>query len=207
MISRIHLSALLLIAALVWGLLLVLGGVSVSVVWLRPLSTVTGVLILLLAIFDRWAWRLPFLYPWFVSVPNLQGTWKGEVMSTWVAPDTGSRPPEIQAFLVMRQTFSSLRMQLITAESSSELLAGSIARDSDGNCRITGTYRNTPRLLRRDASPIHYGSVLLDVIGAPPHSLDGHYWTDRNTTGEVCFRQRSKELFQNFETAAAGNFT
>ncbi len=201
MISRIHLSALLLIAALVWGALLVVDGVSVSLTWFRPLTAVTGVLVLFLAIFDRWAWRLPVLYPWFVSTPDIQGTWKGEIISTWTDPNTGSRIPPLRAFMVIRQTFSSIRMQLISTDSSSELLGGALHRDIDGNHKIMGTYRNTPRLLRRDVSPIHYGSIMMDVIGSPPYKLAGDYWTDRDTKGELYFSERRSELFRDFKSA------
>jgi len=45
MIDRLHLSAILLVAALIWGVLLLLMGVAVSVVWLRPFSFVTGALL------------------------------------------------------------------------------------------------------------------------------------------------------------------
>jgi hypothetical protein len=104
--------------------------------------------------------------------------------------------------MVIRQTFSSISMRMIAADSSSELLGGAILRDLDGNHKIIGTYRNTPRLLKRNVSPIHHGSVILDVIGSPPHRLAGEYWTDRDTKGELNFSQRRAQLFRDFSAAS-----
>jgi hypothetical protein len=205
-ITRVQLSAILWIAAALWGALLLLDGVAVSLAWIRPFSTVLGALVLLLGVFDQWAWRFRFLHPWFVSTPDLQGTWKGQLISTWVDPEMGDRTPPIEGYLVVRQTFSSLHMRLITRESNSELLSGSIVREMDGTQKIVGTYRNTPRLLRRDVSPIHHGGLLLQIHGRPPSSLDGQYWTDRDTKGELRFTERSNQVFYDFESAAAGMY-
>lgn len=206
MISQIQLSALLIGAAIIWGVLLILDGVSVSVQFLKPLSTVTGVLVLLLAFFERWAWRLPLLYPWFVSVPNLQGTWKGQLTSTWVDPKTYSQIPPREAYLVIKQTFSAIHIRLITNESSSESLAGKIMRNSDGAIDIAATYRNTPKILMREKSPIHFGGLLMHVHGQPPHTLEGQYWTDRGTQGEIQFTSKSKRQYSDFASAAAGKY-
>ena len=43
MLSRLHLSTILLIAAALWGGMLVFEGVAVNGTWFRPFSTVVGV--------------------------------------------------------------------------------------------------------------------------------------------------------------------
>ena len=67
MMDRLHLSTILLVASVIWGVLLVLDGVVVSIGWLHHLSIVTGVVLLLLAAFDVFLWRLPVLHPWSVK--------------------------------------------------------------------------------------------------------------------------------------------
>ena len=80
-------------------------------------------------------------------------------MSTWI-PAEGSPGTPIEAYLAIRQTFSFIKIRLMTRESNSHLLAGSIVRDPSGLYVVTGIYRNLPDLFRRLASPIHHGAML-----------------------------------------------
>jgi hypothetical protein len=43
--------------------------------------------------------------------------------------------------------------------------------------------------------------MLLHVRGVPVHQLDGEYWTDRKTKGELTFKLRSTQLCHDFEQA------
>ena len=200
MISKTHLSTILLLAAIIWGILLVVAsGVAVSISWLKYLSTVTGILMFLLGAFDLWLWRLPVLQGWFVKRPNIRGTWRATLRSTWVDPSTGQGI--IEGFMVIRQTYSSLSLRLLTSESSSELIGAEINTFPDGTIRIAGVYRNEPRQLLRRRSPIHYGAILLDIEGRPFTCLRGHYWTDRNTAGEIELNNRIHEIVHDYETA------
>lgn len=185
MIEKLHLSTIILAAALIWGMLLILDGVFVSISWLRYFSIVMGALLLLLTIFDLYLWRLAIFRSWFVKRPLVDGTWKAQLQSTWVDPKTGQVKPAIDAFMVVRQTFSRMSLRLLTAESQSELLGAEVVRADDGSYRIIGVYRNEPKLGVRERSPIHYGGLVLQVIGSPPVRLTGHYWTDRDTKGEI----------------------
>jgi len=202
MIEKLHLTTVLLVAAIVWGILLILDGVVVSVVWLRHLSAVTGVLLLLLAAFDLYLWRLPILRSWFVKRPLLDGTWRAEVRSNWKNPETSSAIDPVIGFMVVRQTFSRLSLRLLTSESQSELLGAEVLRSDDGSYRVIGVYRNEPRLGVRDRSPIHYGGLVLQVSGTPPVRLAGQYWTDRDTAGEIALSDRRAVHVHDMTSAA-----
>jgi hypothetical protein len=203
MISRSHLTVLLGLAAILWGILLLLSGVHVSMQLAKPFSAVLGILLILLGLFEKWVWRLPILHPWFVSTPVLRGTWKGRVTPFGLDHESGQPYSPIEAYLTIRQTFSSISIRLITNESSSELLAGNIVKEPDEIYTVFGTYRNTPRLLKRDESPIHYGGLFLHVQGKSVNALSGQYWTDRNTRGELHFDRREKTTVDSFEEANA----
>lgn len=190
MVSRFHLTTITLIAAGIWALLLLLQGTSVTAAFFRPLSNVLGIIVVLLSLFDKWGWRLRLLRPWFLIVPDLNGVWKGRLVSNWTDPQTRQRIPPIDATIDIRQTFSSIQLRLKTNESESELLSGGLVRKADGTYQVVGVYRNTPQLLLRERSPIHHGGLILDVIGNPPSALRGEYWTDRNTQGELRFEER-----------------
>ena len=146
MIPSNQLSVILAIAAGVWGALLIWSGVSFDKSWTGPFSTVSGVVAVALSLFEGLLWRIPWLYPWFVKVPNIRGTWKVVLVSDWVNPETGERPEPIQAFMVVRQTYSTISMRLHTRESSSQLLAGRFIRADDGTNSVTGVYSNVPKL-------------------------------------------------------------
>jgi hypothetical protein len=202
-IEKLHLSAIILAAAIIWGVLLVLERVAVSLTLLRPYSAVVGILLLLLTAFDLWAWRLPILQGWLVKRPVLTGTWRADVRSNWIDPATGQRIAPIAAFMVVRQTFSALALTLITDESRSELLGAEISRGPDGTYRVFGVYRNEPRLTVRHRSEIHYGALELRVAGSSPQRIEGHYWTDRNTAGELLLSERKRGHAHDIESARA----
>jgi hypothetical protein len=208
MMSRPQVTVFLAVAAAVWGALLVLQGTQVHAAWMGPLGSVVGVLMLLLAGFDKWLWRLKFLYPWFVDVPNINGTWKGELVSTWTDPKTGQHVPPIEVYLLVKQTFSTLQMRMMTKESASELLAGAIIKEGT-TVTATGLYRNIPKLNHRDRSPIHYGGILVHVQGIDAEGglrLEGQYWTDRKTDGTLLFHDRTDKVFDDFDRASKAEY-
>lgn len=201
MLSRLHLSSILVVAAALWGVILVVEGVAVSGAWLRPFSIVVGALMLLLAVFDLWAWRFRILHGWFVPRPDLRGTWRVELQSDWKDPVTDAVIGPIVAYLVVRQTFSTLSIRMLTAESASELVAAEINKAGDGTYRLAAVYRNEPKLSVRERSPIHYGALVLDVQGDPVKDLAGYYWTDRNSRGELRSLARHKTVAGSFKEA------
>ena len=121
--------------------------------------------------------------------------------SSFIDPDTGQVSPPIEVYIVVRQTYSEIDLRLYSAESSSVSLSGSFFSDSADAFTLACTYRNTPTILLRKRSPISHGGLLLFVRGAPIHRLDGEYWTDRETKGEIEFVTRSKKVADDFKHA------
>lgn len=156
-------------------------------------------------IFERWAWAWPGVRL-LARRPDLRGTWKGVIHSSWQGPPRGVARAPIPAFLVVKQTFSSLHLRLLTCESQSITIASAIVRQPDGIFTINGIYRNEPRISVRDRSPIHLGGLALQLGGPPPAFMTGHYWTDRRSYGEVDFwlmvRANASD-FQSAETMAS----
>jgi hypothetical protein len=200
--SRLHLTPIVLIVGGVWLGLLVLDGVAVEIGWLRHLTTVVPVLLVLLGLFDKWLWKMPWLNPWFATRPVLCGTWKVTIENNWKDQKGKKKAIPIVAYMSVRQTYFSLSMRLMTAESASQLIADSIARSQDGLFQVAGVYINTPSIaLRGKSSEIHYGSFLLNVQGQPPTSLEGHYWTDRETRGRMTLTDRVDRVLSSFDEA------
>lgn len=208
MISRLHLTPIVLLVGIAWLVLLVINGVAVELRWLGSLTTVVPVVLVLLGVFDNWLWKSRWLSGWFTNRPVLCGTWQVVLQTEWVDPITGTTPGPITCYMAVRQTFSTLSMRLMTLESSSWLIAHNIVRSNDGVYQVAGVYMNRPQLKQRGESSekrseIHYGALLLDVQGRPATSLQGHYWTDRRTRGTMQFRAKKDTVYESFEEAHA----
>lgn len=197
MISRIQLSAILLVATGVWGVSLIVAGVQVKPEWLRPFSLVLWALVVVVALADKVLWRFRWLQPWLFDMPDLRGTWRVLIHRTGL-PEA---PTDIEAYMVIRQTLSSISLRLFTADSHSETLSAKVVRCDDGTWTLAGVYRNTPRLAVRKDSPLHHGAILLSVQGKNPASLSGEYWTDRQSQGEIALSDRCTKLAHSFDEA------
>jgi hypothetical protein len=198
--------AIVVLAAAIWAGILILQGVNLEGDWLKPLGGVIGVVTLLVLGFDRFAWRWPGVQR--LSGRRLvRGTWRGELVSDWVDPDSGQTREPIPVYLAVEQTYSDVRLTLMTAESKSTTLTAALDNPARSECTLSGIYLNTPGLLQQETSPIHYGGMLLDVCGNPAGSLEGSYWTSRGTKGQMIFDVRSTKLFESFAAAERGEFS
>lgn len=203
MTAQRYIKAIIYTAVLAWTVVLYLNHEAIKSPWLHHLSTVITVVLYVVIAFDLWLWKLPFLHDWFVKRPVIDGTWKVELRSNWKDPATGNTIPPIEGYMVVRQTFSTLSMRLLTAESHSELVGTEIVCSADRQYCVSGVYRNEPRFDVRERSEMHYGAVWLRIITQPTKQLIGHYWTDRSTAGEMEFSNRQRKKFQTFDGARA----
>lgn len=192
MIKSYSLTALIILAACVWALVLSGNGWGIPTSFFAPLSFVGTILSAVLVLFDRWAWAFPGLRL-LVSRPDLRGSWKGTIQSMWIDPATGSKPGPIDIYMVVRQTFTEIHMQQQTASSTAKSVTATLTEDADKTHTLFAIYRNIPRLPLRKASAIHHGSVVLRLSGEPCKTLMGEYWTDRETRGEVEFERVSRD--------------
>lgn len=197
-----YVTAVLYVAVAAWAIVLFATGQSLDPGLLKPLSTVTTILVFAVLAFDLWLWKFKLLHGWFVKRPVIDGTWKVELRTNWKDPASGAGPtPPIEGYMVIRQTFSMVSLRLLTQESSSELVGTEIVCSADGLYCISGVYRNEPRFQVRDRSPIHFGAVWLKIVEEPAQRIEGHYWTDRQTAGEMELTERQHEKFQDFGAA------
>jgi hypothetical protein len=189
------------IVVVIWAVTLLVQGHPVPLDYIKAFSyAVTGVSFALV-LWNRWLWSWRVFRPWLTTRPDLRGTWKGHLVSSWVDPNTKQGRGEIEVYLVIRQTFSTVDARLLTAESFSVSLSADIVADGEGIQTLAVVYRNTPRSLLRGRSPIGHGGMLLYVRGTPVHQLDGEYWTDRGTKGELTLAMRSSGLCHDFAEA------
>jgi hypothetical protein len=204
--SRLQISVFLGIAAIAWGTVLLIQGSKFALSDLAPFSTVVGILAIGARSMEKLLWRQPWLHGWFVHRPDLRGTWKVQLQSDWVNPETGTPVGPITCYMGVEQTLSNLQMHLMTPESESWFVAHSIRPSpSETGFQIVGVYTNKPHVyLRSASSAMHIGAVIIDTHGGSslrPETLTGEYWTDRKTTGRMTFTNRSETVHTQFSQA------
>jgi hypothetical protein len=169
--------------------------------WLAPIGPAVTASAILLWLFDRFVWRWPLICK-MAKRPMIHGTWHGELVSDARDEVTGVQVPvDSDVYLVIRQRFWSVSARLLTKDSVSLSLTASFEADSDGVQQLLYVYRATPRPAVQLKSKMHLGAVVLDTPRDGNH-LQGRYFTDRKSGGELRFSRRLKLLV---ETHAAGH--
>jgi len=150
--------------------------------------------------FTSWAWRLRIFQGWLVPLPDLQGTWAGTAQTTWSDSTTGQSTAPLPVLLVIRQSFSSVSCVLYSKESSSFSTSAQIVCEENGlPPRLIFTYSNRPRAAVRERSKTHDGAAILRIVEGSPRVLEGDYWTDRKTTGDLGLLFRSRAMSDHFD--------
>ena len=202
MTSRLHISTLIAIVVLLWMAGLWIYNLPFTKDYLLPYSLVVSGVILIITVFKNWIWAWPILQGWFVDRPDIRGTWEAELKSTYIDPVTNQITAPITCYVTVRQTLNTLSFRLMSDKSNSKILAHTFIKSEDGTYQMAGVYINTPKFEQRSIlSQIHYGSVFLQINGAQPTSLEGHYWTDRNTCGSLTLTKKHNIVCYTYEEA------
>lgn len=187
---------------IIWGtVLLATQTYSTIDLWtaVRHLPQAISIYAIIVIIFTKWLWRWKLLQGWLIKIPDLQGTWRGELKSDWINPETGKGIDPIPMVLVIRQTFSSIKCTLMTKESTSYSTTADINVVPNGeDLYLTYNYTNRPKTTIRDRSAIHDGASILKIIRKPNRCLGGEYWTSRKTCGEMTLTFDSRDLVEQF---------
>jgi hypothetical protein len=130
------------------------------------------------------------------TFPDLNGTWEGTLVSTWVDPATGKSPPPISVTIWIRQTPFSVSIKLRTAESTSHSTRCVLeAEHQAGRFRVWYSYDNQPKAEVAHRSARHEVVAWLEMdIDADQNRLAGQYYTSRRTTGDIALRRVSRNV-------------
>jgi hypothetical protein len=191
----------LILMLLIWVAVLRLTSTPLAIDWeaVRKLPDAVTIFLIISFVFTKWLWRLRIFKDWLVRFPDLEGTWKGELQSTWINPATKEAIPPLPMVLVIRQTFSSINCTMFTKESESYSRAAQIAVEEDtGSISLSYNYTNRSKATIRHRSPIHDGAAHLKIVTVPSRMLEGEYWTGRCTTGQMKLHFSSRQLLECF---------
>ena len=169
-------------------------------------ATVFGVLV---ALFNMYGWRTKVgraLLTW--AVPDIHGTWRGTLKPTALLPSvqSGRLNVEIPTVLVVRQSAFTLCLTLFTEESHSVTVASEFIPSEDP-IRLVYSYYNTPQMAVRGRSPLHHGTAILHMSGPRPGLLEGEYFTDRLSRGDLRFEEHSRDTAASLQDAQHLTFT
>lgn len=199
--SRFASTSLAWFAIAAWFLLLLAFDVPIAEGLLKPVSIVLTLVSVTLFVFEHWAWRWRWVN-WAVFRPNMVGTWKGTLKSSYVDPDTGKAADVQQVFLVVEQNYTELHLRLLTQKSTSVSLSATVAHEADGRLTVSAVYRNEPKIELRERSPIHRGGLQLQLGSGERQRLQGEYWTDRSTVGSLDLELVSRKKASDYEMAS-----
>lgn len=191
------------VVGVIWFALAFVAGVTGNFGQFSVIADVVPLLLVLAGVFEHWGWRWRRLHPHIVPTPVIRGTWKGQLESLWEDPVTKARPPVKTVYLSVEQTLTTSFTRLMSDESSSDQVAGTMASRPSGRRFLAVIYQNTPPIDLRASSPIHFGGLALDIYGAHPTRLEGEYWTDRQSKGKLTFSQRTGKIVESFAEAEA----
>lgn len=125
--------------------------------------------------------------------PDLNGRWEGTLLSTWIDPAMGQALAPIPATITIEQTLLTTDIRLRTAESESHSVHVLLERlQTSGRFRVWCDYKNGPKAQFRHRSAPHDGVAVLEIdMQSGPDLLEGRYYTERKTTGDISVRRTS----------------
>lgn len=207
MISRKQINVFVVLTVLIWWLINIISGNSLSYNILKPFTSVAGVLVVVYNLFELYIWKWKFINPLIIKKPNIEGTWKFSLVSNWVNPKTNKRNEPSIVYLAIRQTYSTINARLYTKNSESEELWTNLIKTKDNRYKLVSVYQNIPQRIFREKSPIHFATFIKNVNGDDSRSMKGNYWTDRGTAGETYSIGHSKTYYFSFKDAEVGSST
>jgi len=168
---------------------------------LKLLPKVVTIDLILIAIFSTIFWKLKIFKGWLVPFPNLNGTWKGFIRTTWIDPITNERPAPIPAILTIKQSFLKISCIMRTSEMTSRSIISDFVLDKDSQMkRLIYSYDSNPIQTVKERSPQHCGTIAFDIVEKPIKRLIGEYWTGRKTTGNIEMDFWKKEKLEFYPT-------
>ncbi|PBC35522.1 hypothetical protein CJ179_46435 [Rhodococcus sp. ACS1] len=148
-----------------------------------------------LVVWDLWLWKAPLL-KLLTHRPRIDGLWK-----VTLTPAAGSHIPvggnwgPIPAYVVISQSYWSLHVRQMTAESASSSKAFFWDHTAGADAEtLSFLYQNGARPEHAKRSPRHLGTCSFDIARREPTEIEGRYFTDRYTQGGMELRlvDRSK---------------
>jgi SMODS-associating 2TM, beta-strand rich effector domain len=161
---------------------ILLSAVNIAHRWGLPVNLTPAVLSLVGAgavfaalywLFDRYAWRWPYLGK-IIKVPNLAGDWNcvGQTINADGTPGYGWN-----ATIKIFQSWDKIRVRLKTSQSGSNSISAALICDDADGYRLLYNYRNNPRIDEIELkSHLGFSELVFskDLVSAEGEYFNGH---------------------------------
>jgi len=164
--------------------------------WWLDAPAVMGFYGLFYAIFDRFLWRMRIVRKiGLVKLPDLNGTWKGYVVSSFNQHGT-----KYNANIEIHQSWTRIGIILKTETSNSQSQIATILTENPNSTVLSYEYRNEPKPNAITTMHAHRGTARL-TLKRESQVFEGEYYTgrDRQHFGTLFF-----ERAQNLTRKASG---
>lgn len=154
-----------------------------------------GAYAILFTLFDRYFWKLPyFRMLGIVGFPNLQGRWRGNIVSSF-------DNKKVKTFIEIRQTFLAIYVDMYCPQSQSTSLIADFVWADNNQLELHYEYRNEPEEGAEKTMNPHNGTAKLNYF-EDKNTLKGSYYNanrfDRGNTGTLEFKFQSKKLLRRY---------
>lgn len=171
--------------------------IGIELPWWFETPSSFGIAGLLFSTFDKWLWSWRgFRKIGLIDFPDLRGRWTGELHSSF-----HEMKIPIAAALEIKQTATSIVVNLYTEQSQSTSIVATFKTDPDGVDGLHYIYENKPAPASQEQNMHrHDGHAHLRYF-PDIRKLQGGYFTsrERRTYGSMEFRFEGKDALGRFE--------
>jgi hypothetical protein len=138
---------------------------------------VTSLTMVLIGIYEVYLWK----YNPFEKIPRIMGSYTGTIEYNYLG-----NPGKKDAKIEIKQSLLYVSVKVITNEITSNSIASHFITENDGYV-LYYTYITNPLSKYSRENPIQYGTCRLTMKSNV--ELQGTYWTNRQTIGDINFKR------------------
>lgn len=206
--DRKTIPVILAVAAILFALLLakVFEWLGQQPPWYVDTPSVMGFYGLLWLLYDKHGWHLHFNSFRLSKIPDLRGTWKVTVVSSYKDGRQESVPSYGIAYI--RQTWTKISIRLEFRDSVSSSIMASVNSEDSSDYGLNYEYLNEPAPHGIDTMQIHRGTAHL-LLSPDGKALKGGYYTGRGRMNlgslELNFLSRDLLVYEEAMNTSPGS--
>lgn len=164
--------------------------------WVSPIAFIGIVLFII----NQYLWKFPWM-KWLVDLPDLNGRYKGELISSYVGTD--GKPVQKDCVIEIRQNASAIHVFSYYSDKGSTVqsskaysISEEIVKEKNGSFKLYYLYSNEPDSMI-EALNKHDGTAKFTYL-ADKKQLAGEYYNHRLNKGTMNVVYEGKQLLHRF---------